>query len=144
MLRSQGYTVILWHLCSKDDPQYKPLIPCDGSITKVTCGQLIGYADNTGAPFESSGDHLHLGLFVNDPTGAPLNPGNGYGGCIDPAPFINMRFAETYMVAENALDSATDMVINIKNSPATVQEKLSLLSKVAQVLTLLLHVFKLE
>src|SRR5882724_5451079 len=55
------YDIILWHLCSKDDPQFKPLIPCDGSVTKVTLGQQIAFADNTGAPFESSGDHLHLG-----------------------------------------------------------------------------------
>ena len=143
-IRSQGHTIILWHLCSKDDPKFKPLIACDGSITKVTIGQHIAFADNTGAPFESSGDHLHLGVFVNDPTGAPLNPGNGFGGCIDPAPFLNQRFAEDYLIAEKALDSAGDIVVDINKAPISVQDKVSLLSKVAQVITILLHVLELE
>ena len=90
---TEGYCVILWHLCSKDDPLYKPLIPCDGSLTPVKVGQLIGYADNTGAPFESSGDHLHVGLFPTNSAKLPLDPANGFGGNVDPAPFFNRFFA---------------------------------------------------
>lgn len=91
---STRYNVILWHLCSKDDPQFKPLIKCDGSITPVKEGDLLAFADNSGAPYESSGDHLHLGLLPTDSTGGPLYPGNGYGGTIDPEPFLNGKYAQ--------------------------------------------------
>ena len=87
------FYVINWHLCSKDDPHYKPLIPTDGSWTPVKAGQLIGYTDNTGAPFESSGDHLHLGLMPLSAQGAILQPSNGFGGCVDPTPYFNGKYA---------------------------------------------------
>lgn len=83
------YNVILWHLCGKNDAQYHPRIPLDGSGVQVTRGQLIGYTDNTGAPFESSGDHLHFGLVpVNQQNTQTLSPNNGFNGCIDPMPFF--------------------------------------------------------
>lgn len=83
------YRVILWHLCSKDDPQYKPLIPTDGSRVPVKTGQLIGYTDNSGAPFESSGDHLHFGLIpITKENGEALYPRNGFNGCVDATPYF--------------------------------------------------------
>lgn len=80
------YTVINWHLCSKEDTQYPPTVGEIGKMVKK--GDLIGYADNTGAPFESSGDHLHFGLVPCDKNGTFLYPGNGFGGCIDPEPYF--------------------------------------------------------
>lgn len=97
------YTVILWHLCSKDDPKYHPLIPTDGSLTTVKVGQLIGYTDNTGAPYESSGDHLHFGLYPCYPEGLPLDPENGFHGCINPKPYFNGYFAQDHDAVMNNL-----------------------------------------
>ncbi len=48
---------------------------------KVVSGQLVGYADNTG---NSTGNHLHLGLYKVDSQGLKLNSDNGYGGAINP------------------------------------------------------------
>jgi murein DD-endopeptidase MepM/ murein hydrolase activator NlpD len=81
------WTVIYWHLCAKDDPQYAPLVDGNGGYVKT--GDLLGYADNTGAPFESSGDHLHFGLAPCSSGGGFLEPSNGYGGCVDPQPYLD-------------------------------------------------------
>jgi murein DD-endopeptidase MepM/ murein hydrolase activator NlpD len=51
-------------------------------------GDVIGYADSTGF---SSGDHVHLGLYQYTPMGDKLNGGNGYGGAIDPMPFMKIN-----------------------------------------------------
>lgn len=82
------FIVIAWHLCSKSDPKFKPLIPTDGSSVFVTPGQLLGYTDNSGAPYESSGDHLHFGLIPMEMNGQPVEAGNGFEGRIDPSPYI--------------------------------------------------------
>lgn len=88
------FNVIYWHLCSKDDPKLRPLIPTDGTQVQVSVGQLLGYADNTGAPFESSGDHLHFGLVPFDPKGNAIEAANGFNGCIDPTPYFVGYFAQ--------------------------------------------------
>jgi murein DD-endopeptidase MepM/ murein hydrolase activator NlpD len=80
------YTCIYWHLNPPSDPEFAPLVDAMGRQVKQ--GDLLGYADNSGAPFESTGDHLHFGLVPCDVNGNFLDPGNGYGGCIDPAPFL--------------------------------------------------------
>jgi len=83
---SKYWTCIYWHLCPKTDLVYAPKVDSVGQTVKK--GALLGYADNTGAPFESSGDHLHFGLAPCDNVGTFLLPGNGYGGCIDPSPYF--------------------------------------------------------
>jgi len=67
-----------WHL--------KEVVGHDGML--VEPGQLIGYADNTGA---SSGDHLHWGIkrVIN---GETINKDNGYHGGVDPTPFYIDKF----------------------------------------------------
>jgi murein DD-endopeptidase MepM/ murein hydrolase activator NlpD len=114
--------VIHWHLCSKDDPQYKPLIPTDGSQVPVKRGQLIGYSDNSGAPFESSGDHLHWGLLPTDVQGNPIEPDNGFGGCIDPMGYCNNFFAG--------------------DAPAVIQNLETQISLLQKVVNLLKQLFK--
>lgn len=120
--RQANFRVILYHLCSKDDPKFHPLIPTDGSMVDVELGQLIGYADNSGAPYESSGDHLHFGLAPTNENGYYLEPENGYGGCIDPWPYFNGFYAED-----------KNKVI------ANLTEQVSLLTKVVSLLKKLLY-----
>lgn len=89
-----GFATIYWHLIGDTDPTYAIPIPFDQERHPVKAGDLIGYADNTGAPFESSGDHLHFGFIFINPNGTVSNSDNGYGGCVDPAPYINGKFAQ--------------------------------------------------
>ena len=86
---------VYWHLIGDTEPQkYPSPIPLDGKEYPVKAGQLIGYADNTGAPYESSGDHLHFGLLCRDAAFNILNGHNGFNGRIDPTPFFNEIFAQ--------------------------------------------------
>lgn len=48
---------------------------------KVVQGQLVGYSDNTG---NSTGPHLHLGVYRIDANGNKINSDNGYGGALNP------------------------------------------------------------
>ena len=48
---------------------------------KVVKGQLVGYSDNTG---NSTGPHLHLGVYRIDANGNKINGDNGYGGAVNP------------------------------------------------------------
>ncbi len=88
------FNVIHWHLCGDTDPKYPTPIALDGKEYKITSGDLIGYADNTGAPFESSGAHLHLGLVPLDSTGNAIESMNGFNGCIDPTPYFTGKYAQ--------------------------------------------------
>jgi murein DD-endopeptidase MepM/ murein hydrolase activator NlpD len=88
------FSSMYWHLCAADDPQFAPVLPTDGTQVSVKAGDLIGYADNTGAPYESSGDHLHFGLFPIDAQGNLIEAKNGFNGRIDPTPYFNGFFAQ--------------------------------------------------
>jgi len=78
------YKTIYWHLCDGSEPQFKSPIEGKGKV-QVETGDIIGYADNTGA---STGDHLHFGLkMLKD--GAVLNYDNGFNGAVDPMPYFN-------------------------------------------------------
>lgn len=107
----QWYNVILWHLCSKSDKQYAPLIPTDGSRVPVKLGQHIGYTDNTGAPFESSGDHLHFGLVPTNSAGTQaLYPSNGYNGCVDAMPYFTNYYAKDAETVKLILQKTVDLM----------------------------------
>ena len=90
------HTTIYWHLIGTTDSKFPQ--PFQGAKT-VKKGDLIGYANNTGAPFESSGTHLHFGHAISYANGTFKNRANGFNGCSDPQPY----FDGTY---------ATDTVIN--------------------------------
>ncbi len=89
-----SFDVIHWHLIGDTDPKYPPPLRTDGIWRSVKVGDLIGYADNTGAPFESTGDHLHLGLIPVDSTNGAIEAVNGFNGCIDPTPYLCGLYAE--------------------------------------------------
>lgn len=85
------FSTLHWHLIGDTDLTYPK--PFTGTkLVKV--GDLIGYANNTGAPYESAGDHLHFGLKPVDQNGKLLFPANGFNGAIDATPYFNGYFAE--------------------------------------------------
>ncbi len=92
------FQAIHWHMIGNTDPNFPPPITFELGLnalrTAVKAGDLIGYADNTGAPYESSGDHLHFGLKPIGEDGILLLAGNGYNGAIDPSEYFNGLFAE--------------------------------------------------
>lgn len=83
---------IYWHMVDGlKEPKLKSPLQGKTGFTKVECGDLIGYADNTGLSF---GDHCHYaikkvatgetwGSFYN------LNQSNGYFGAEDPMPYFD-------------------------------------------------------
>jgi len=76
------FKTIYWHL-KKDCVVVKP-------DQRVTVGQIIGLADNTGL---STGSHLHFGLKPvykgeNDWDLQNVDQNNGYKGAIDPTPYF--------------------------------------------------------
>jgi len=93
-LFANGYLTNYWHLIGDTDYHFPPPIPFDNNYHSVSAGDLIGYADNTGAPYESSGDHCHFGLAMTDANNRILNQENGYSGFIDPLPRLNGKYAQ--------------------------------------------------
>jgi len=55
----------------------------------VKIGDIIGYADNTGV--YTTGSHLHFELKELSERHDVINKNNGYGGCIDPAPYFTSK-----------------------------------------------------
>jgi murein DD-endopeptidase MepM/ murein hydrolase activator NlpD len=133
------YNVILWHLCTKDDKLYSPNIPTDGSSEFVKTGDLIGYTDNSGAPFESSGDHLHVGVIPCDNTGAPLYPNNGFHGCVNPLPYFNGQFAQDIQIKQQIVERSAEVVNIVSQSNLPSADKLKWYIKVGQFLKNLLQ-----
>lgn len=85
------WQMLHWHLVGTTDPAYPQ--PFIGS-KHVEEGELIGYADNTGAPYESSGDHLHWSIKPCDKNYNLLFPANGFNGAIDQTPYLNGMYAK--------------------------------------------------
>lgn len=71
---------VFWHLKSVNVFDKQP----------VKLGQLLGYADSTGA---SSGDHLHFAPKATDSTSwFTIDGDNGYTGAFDPTPWYENKF----------------------------------------------------
>jgi murein DD-endopeptidase MepM/ murein hydrolase activator NlpD len=87
-----SFKTIYWHLCDGSEPQFKsPLF--NKTRVPVETGDIIGYADNTGA---STGDHLHWGLKLCK-EGETLNLDNGWKGAVDPMPYCNKYTPEQFL-----------------------------------------------
>jgi murein DD-endopeptidase MepM/ murein hydrolase activator NlpD len=137
-LYAPGYITIYWHLIGDTDATLPPPIPynTNGVRTPVKAGDLIGYADNTGAPFESSGDHLHFGLILTYANGVILNEDNGTQGCIDPQPYFNGQFAVDIPLAaiKTQATQLAQAVAVIKPTDPNAPAEVSLLDRVLAVL----------
>lgn len=77
-LQGDGFETIYWHFIDDDAVVHTKQV--------VKAGDLLGYADNTG---QSTGTHLHFGLRIGETSFK-----NGYGGCSDPQPYFNGKYAE--------------------------------------------------
>ncbi len=119
------FTVILWHMIGGTDPKFPNLIPTE---KHVEIGELVGFADNTGAPYESSGDHLHLGLYPSNIYGAFLLVNNGYSGGIDPAPYFNGFFAQDINMVLALEKGLSEIPADMLIDPKMAQIKLNLLN----------------
>lgn len=140
------YKTIYWHMCpSAKDPNHRSPIytavgyrPDQTGISnvgvQVRCGDLLGYADNTGM---STGDHLHFGLkpqLPGEANGTWFNVGqnNGYFGAIDPTSFWNGKYAEDVRGLQNAVNGIQAVVDSKPNLPADMwMAIIQLLLKVA-------------
>lgn len=120
---------IYWHMCDPiKEPQFASPVwkavgyqPDQTGVsqlgTPVKRGDLIGYADNTGA---STGDHCHFGLknvAQNESNGIWYNTeqNNGYNGAIDPTPYFDNLETEVTL-AQNTLTT-----IQTTEAPAAVK-----------------------
>lgn len=91
---AKGIQTYYMHLIGTSDPAFPSPLPADGIWRPVKAGDLLGYANNTGAPYESNGDHLHFGFYPLDEHGDYSEPANGYGGAVDPSAHFNGFYAE--------------------------------------------------
>jgi murein DD-endopeptidase MepM/ murein hydrolase activator NlpD len=126
------YNFIHWHLIGQDGPEPPP-IPVTG-FYPVEQGTLIGYADNSGAPYESSGDHLHFGVQPCNANYTALDSGNGYAGCIDPAPFLPPPKPEAANEAEQAIVNSTSILQKIAQATEPVSIKTEFLNELKVVI----------
>lgn len=110
--RDGEYKTIYWHFCNPEkEPKFTS--PIYGTYKEVETGDLIGYADNTGA---STGDHLHFGLKLCK-NGETINKDNGYLGAVDPMLYFD-NFTPTHVSLMKQqitlLQKLVNMLINLK------------------------------
>lgn len=138
------FKTIYWHMADPiKEPKFASLVwkavgykpdqtGLSNTFIPIKRGDLIGYADNTGA---SSGDHLHFGVkpvAIGEANGAfyNLEQNNGYNGAIDPAPFFDGSFAQD-SITVIPTDQAEAIIQNIMSSDSTPQQKSSWLTIVS-------------
>jgi murein DD-endopeptidase MepM/ murein hydrolase activator NlpD len=96
-LQGQGYYTLYMH-------NDELLVKTGESVTQ---GQIIAKMGNSGSsPSFYMGVHSHFGLYQCDSRGNVINYNNGFGGAIDPLPYLNnMKYVilgkEQYLLEEN-------------------------------------------
>jgi murein DD-endopeptidase MepM/ murein hydrolase activator NlpD len=133
-----NHIVILYHLYPKENKEFPFQVPTDGTKNLVKAGDFLGYTDNSGAPMESNGPHLHIGVIPCDPDWNRLEPDNGFRGCVSPLPFFNNLYAEDISISTQVVEKATRVVNLVSNADIPHQAKLDVWEKVAQFLQELL------
>ncbi len=130
MSLDRTFQTINWHLCGDTDPLFKSPIPLDGKEYPVKKGDLLGHADNTGAPYESNGTHLHFGYRpLNLQYGSPLHPENGFDGCDDATPLFDGTYACDIALAV-VKDEVQQVATVLQNNPSPAQ--LTIVQKILQ------------
>ena len=102
------YKIRYWHL--KDQLVY------DGQ--EIESGQLIGYADTTGA---SSGNHLHEGIKPLNKDGSNLFSDNGFTGAVNPATYSGITFYPNIFILD---------ILNLKQQLTLLQQIVKLYQQI--------------
>lgn len=109
---------IYWHLIdgSKETRFVSPFMGKSG-YSRVECGDLIGFADNTGA---STGDHLHYGIkpvAKGEAWGTwyNLEQTNGYLGAVDPMSYFDKNYPVTISNLKKQITVLQQIISLLKN-----------------------------
>lgn len=138
------FKTIYWHMVDySKHPQYKsPVLDYQqkngGKGMPTKQGDIIGFANTTGlatgphlhfglkpmvygtsATSQDATDDLRLGLFQN------IESANGYGGAIDPTPYLNGKYADVTETPTSGLSQADQVAVIAATEQAKGNSKIA-------------------